>query len=288
MTHTPVLLNEVLQYLDPQPGQTVIDGTVGLGGHATALLKAISPNGKLLGVDRDERNLNLAKKNLADFGDRVTLVKDSYANISTHVKAYGFDEVDLILLDIGVSSVHFDDPERGFSFSQDGPLDMRFDSNQELTAEEIVNDWDGEDLARILRVWGEERHARQITNAICTARKEQRLTRTGELAMVIQSVVPRRGRLHPATKTFQALRIAVNDELGELERGLETLTAILKPGGKLAVISFHSLEDRVVKRFIAEKQKLKPITKHVVIATDEEQKQNPRSRSAKMRVAMKT
>lgn len=285
--HIPVLLTEILQHLDLQPGNIVIDGTVGHGGHAAEMLKLISPTGKLLGIDRDARNLEFSKKNLEKFGDSAILVEGSYADVADIATSKGIKSVDVILLDLGVSSAHYDDPSRGFSFRNDGPLDMRFDVSQEFTAETIVNEWEEEDLARIFRKWGEERYARQIAVEIIRVRKEKRLTSTAELASLIASVTPRRGRIHPATKAFQALRIEVNNELGELERGLPALADLLRPGGTLAVISFHSLEDRVVKRFIAGNKKLKQITKHVVVATDEEQKNNRRSRSAKLRIAIK-
>lgn len=286
-THEPVLLDEVLAYLNPQPEEHFIDGTVGLGGHAQKILKRILPGGRLLGIDRDARNLSLAKQNLQTESDQVVLVRDSYANIKRHAEAEGFDQVSGILLDLGFSSVHIDDAERGFSFQNEGPLDMRYDQSQELTAAGIVNTWSEEELAKIFRTYGEERHARQIAKAICQHRKGTEIRTTAELAELVASVIPRRGKAHPATRVFQALRIAVNDELGELERALPDMVRLLKPGGRLAVISFHSLEDRMIKRFFKSQHEktLNVLTKRVVKPSQEEIKQNPRARSAKLRVA---
>jgi 16S rRNA (cytosine1402-N4)-methyltransferase len=287
MQHKPVLQSEVSNYLKPEPKSLLIDGTVGLGGHAATLLPRVLPGGRLLGIDRDATNLELARQRLSGFGDAVVLVHDRYANVRTHAYAHGFTHVNAILLDLGFSSVHVDDPDRGFSFQHDGPLDMRYDQSQSLTASEIVNTWSEEELARIFRQYGEELRARSIAHLMIEARKQEPMTRTLQLADLIASQRRQHGRLHPATKVFQALRMAVNDELGELERVLPECVNLLQPGGRLAIISFHSLEDRLVKNFFKNTSVLKVVTKRPVTATREEIAANPRSRSAKLRVAEK-
>lgn len=281
--HLPVLAHEVLEYLALKPGDRVLDATLGLGGHAKLMLEATSPNGHLVGFDRDERNLKLAKENLVSFGDRVTFIRDSFANIAAH----NVGELDGSLFDLGFSSVHVDDPERGFSFMHDGPLDMRYDTTQELTAEAIVNSWSRDDLAMILRRYGEEPRCHQVAKAIFDARRAQRVTTTGQLADIVSSVVPRFGKAHPATKTFQALRIVVNDEFGQIERGLAAAIAATKEGGRIAVITFHSLEDRLVKILFKQSEELQLVSKKPITASQEELRSNPRARSAKLRVVEK-
>lgn len=282
MKHIPVLLKEVLTGLALGEKAVVIDATLGLGGHTRAILETV-PGSRAIGFDRDARNLELAKEELADLADRVTFVNDSFSQIAQHVQ----EPVDAALFDIGFSSLHVDDPERGFSFMQDGPLDMRYDQSQELTAEVIINSWSKEDLTDLFRTLGEERFAPQIVKAIFEARRKNRITRTTELADIISSVVRRSGKQHPATKVFQALRIAVNDELGEVQKGLEAAVNVLKPGGKLAVISFHSLEDRLVKQFMKNHADLEVLIKKPIKPAYEEIKKNPRARSAKLRIARK-
>jgi len=299
--HIPVLLQEVVDYLELSPGNVVIDGTVGLGGHARAMLERVQPKGlarrhtataegKLLGIDRDQANLNQAKKNLADYKKQVTLIHDSYLNLKQIAYDNGFYPADAILFDVGFSSVHIEDSTRGFSFQQQGPLDMRYDQDQELTAAEIVNTWPLKELERIFRQLGEERNALKIAVAIVRARRKELFETTTALSEVIKDVTPGRGRhtkLHPATRVFQALRIAVNDELSALEQALPQALGTLRPGGRLAVISFHSLEDRIVKQTFKKLDgtKIKIITKRPVTPTAAEIKANPRSRSAKLRVA---
>lgn len=301
-THIPVLVNEVLAYLayrpEPQDAASrgagsarprtrlIIDGTVGQGGHAERLLDAL-PGCRILGFDRDPVNLSIAQRRLERFSDRAVLVRDSYANVLAHASAHGFERVDGVLLDLGFSSAHVDDPERGFSFMQNGPLDMRYDRAGELTAETIVNGWTAEDLAWLFRTYGEEPAARIMARAIVEARRDRRIRSTLELADVISAAVRRRGKIHPATRAFQALRIAVNDELGELERALPVFVEMLAPGGRIAVISFHSLEDRLVKRYFKSREGeiLRVLTKHIVAPSEEETRANPRARSAKLRVA---
>lgn len=286
LTHTPVLLKETLELLCPQPGQTFVDGTVGLGGHAAAVWQRIAPNGRLLAIDRDEQNLKLAQKNLSSFGEGITFVQDSYAEVKNIAYEHGLSSARGILLDLGYSSSHVENASRGFSFQAEGPLDMRYDQSQTVTAEGIVNGWTTDELAEIFRKYGEESQARRIAKAIFQARHKERFTTTKQLADFISELMPRRGRIHPATKIFQALRIAVNDELGELERALPDLVDLLESGGVLAIITFHSLEDRLVKNFIKD-QALRGVgdnlTKRVIKPSLEEVRSNPRARSAKLR-----
>ncbi|MBM5790031.1 16S rRNA (cytosine(1402)-N(4))-methyltransferase RsmH [Candidatus Parcubacteria bacterium] len=290
--HIPVLLNEVLEYLDPEPNRSFIDGTVGQGGHAEAILQRVTPvvrqsSGRLLAIDRDAANLAIAKQRLAGFGDAVVFIHDSYAHVKRHALANGFARVDGILLDLGFSSAHVDDPGRGFSFQHNGPLDMRYNQSRGETAADIVNAWSEDELARVFRQYGEEPKAREIAQAIIARRKERLFEQTQDLSECVQKVIPRRGKIHPATRVFQALRMAVNDELGELSRALPDLIDLLQPGGRIAVISFHSLEDRVIKTFLKERRDLSMVTRRPIVPTREEITRNPRSRSAKLRVAQK-
>lgn len=292
--HIPVLLNEVLEVLSLQPGENVVDCTVGIGGHAAAVLQRTSPNGRLLGMDLDEAALDAARRTLDRFGSRAMLVHESYRNVGRVLLSQHFGSVHAALLDAGFSSFVVDDPVRGFSFRKDGPLDMRYDVSQEMTAAEIVNGWDEDGLAKILWEYGEERYARRIAEAILRERRKERIIGTVRLAGIVADAVPahyRRRRIHPATKTFQALRIAVNDELGNLETALPQLLSALRPGGRLAVITFHSVEDRIVKRFFRSAVRdgtAVAITKKPVVAGSEDVRTNPRSRSAKLRAIMKS
>jgi 16S rRNA (cytosine1402-N4)-methyltransferase len=281
--HIPVLAKEVLEGLALQPGETVIDGTLGGGGHAALMLAATAPNGRLIGFDRDARNLEIACDGMKGTSDRVTYVHDSFGNMAAHVQS-----ADAILLDLGFSSMHVDDASRGFSFMKDGPLDMRYDASQGETAADIVNGATRDEIAAMLRIYGEEPFANQIAKAITAQRKVKKFVTTIDLADFISSLSKGRGKIHPATRVFQALRIAVNDELGELERGLKAAESILTPGGRIAVISFHSLEDRMVKQFFKDSLVLEPLTKRPVEGSEEEVRDNPRARSAKLRVARKT
>lgn len=282
--HIPVLAREVLQGLALTPGATVLDGTLGLGGHAGLILAATAPNGTLVGFDRDARNLEEAGKRVSGLAGKVVLVNDSFANVAQH----DVPPLDGALLDLGFSSVHVDDATRGFSFMHDGPLDMRYDTRQELTAATIVNGWTRDDLATVFRLYGEDPYAHIVAKAITEARKKEKFTTTGQLASLILSLAGgKRGKVHPATRVFQALRIAVNDELGELARGLDAITTKLKPGGRFAVITFHSLEDRIVKQFFRDDPRLDVLTKKPIEATRTETIENPRARSAKLRVAIR-
>jgi 16S rRNA (cytosine1402-N4)-methyltransferase len=288
--HIPVLLKETLGLLNLHPGDSVIDGTVGLGGHSEAILEATSPNGKLLALDRDPRQIEAARARLARFGERAIFIHDSFTNLAHHAYVQGITSAHAVLLDLGFSSVHVDDASRGFSFQAEGPLDMRYDPAGDLTAAEIVNTWNEEELAKIFLIYGDEKNAKKIARAIVDERKKSKFASTLELADFIETVVPRHGKIHPATKVFQALRIVVNDELGEVERALPAAIEVLEPGGRLAVITFHSLEDRLVKIFFKQQALTKKIiikNKHVIVPTEEEIKFNPRSRSAKLRVVEK-
>jgi len=291
--HIPVLLQETLAALDLAAGDNVVDCTVGAGGHSEAILEATAPAGKLLGLDLDEAALDSARKTLGRFGSRAMLVRENYRNVRRALLSQSFGPVQAALLDLGYSSIEIDDPTRGFSFRFDAPLDMRFDRSQEVSAASIVSGWTEDELAKTIWEYGEERYARKIAEAIVRERRKERITGTFALRDVIAHAVPsfyRHGKIHFATRTFQALRIAVNDELGNVRAALPKLYEALAPGGRLAVISFHSLEDRIVKEFFKEKAaegKMTIGTKRPVVGTDEEIKENPRARSAKLRVAVK-
>ena len=298
--HAPVLLEEVLQYLAVAPGGRYIDATVGAGGHAAAILEASAPDGRLLGLDADPEAVSLSRKRLAQWGDRCVLAVANFRHLARVAAEHGFGEVDGVLLDLGVSSVQLASPKRGFSFQSEGPLDMRFDPRQGPSAADLVNRLSEEELAEVLWRYGEERAARRIARAIVARRP---ITCTRELAELVAEVVPRTGKIHPATRTFQALRIAVNDELAALTEALPQAVQVCRPGGRVVVISFHSLEDRLVKRFFlreardclcppelpvcqcGHKATLRVLTAKPVRPRPEEVRANPRSRSARLRAA---
>ena len=282
--HTPVLLSEVLSFLNPRSGSTFIDATFGAGGHTKALLERTAPDGRILALDADDSALEQGREALASYGSRLVLVNANFRDIASVAAASGFALVDGILADIGVSSMMLDDASRGFSFMREGVLDMRMDRNQSLTAADIVNTYGEKEIADILYQYGEERRSRAIARSIVRYRP---LTLTTDLARAVERVMggARFGRIHPATRTFQALRIAVNDELKSLESFLDSAPAVLRPGGRLAVITFHSLEDRIVKnRFRASGADGTVLTRKVITAAAEETQANPRARSAKLRV----
>lgn len=283
MKHEPVLMEEVIDGLNLSPGADAIDATLGLGGHTKAMLDITAPSGTVVGIERDARNLEAAKQNLQAYGQRVRFINDSFGNLADQ----NLRQVDAVLFDLGISSVHVDEPGRGFSFQKEGPLDMRFDQSQSLTAEEVVNSWSRDELQDLFRKYGEEPRAREIAKAILEARKKQRITSTVQLADIVSSVVKKHGKSHPATRVFQAVRMAVNGELGEIESGLPAAVDLLKPGGRIAVISFHSLEDRLVKHFLKRQEGITVITKKPMKPSFEETKRNPRARSAKLRIAEK-
>jgi 16S rRNA (cytosine1402-N4)-methyltransferase len=282
--HQSVLCAESIAALAPQPGGIYLDATLGAGGHSAALLAAC-PEAQLVGLDCDERALAIAHDRLAVWGDRVTLIRSNFASFDPGGRRFNG-----ILADLGVSSMQFDQPDRGFSFRQDGPLDMRMDDRLEQSAADLVNTWDEVDLANAIYQYGEERLSRRIARAIVEQRQHQPFSRTLELAEAIARCVPsqyRHGRIHPATRTFQALRIVVNQELDVLETLLDLAPDWLAPEGRLAIISFHSLEDRIVKHRLKDSPLLQVLTKKPIIPTEAETATNPRARSAKLRVAQR-
>lgn len=283
MTHKPVLVREVLEIFAGKKLRIFFDGTVGAGGHAQAILEAHPEVERYIGCDRDPRAHELAEENLAPWLEKVEFVRGSYAEKVAEVAGC----IDGFLIDIGVSSMQLDERERGFSFMGDAPLDMRMDPEARLTAEEIVNRYSETELARIIFEYGEERRSRQVAKAIVEARRKRRIRTTGELVEIIKPFATK-GRLHPATLTFQALRIAVNDELGQLQRGLDAAIGKMCVGGRMAVISFHSLEDRIVKNTLRDaKGKVQILTKKPIGPSAEEMRSNPRARSSKLRAAEK-
>jgi 16S rRNA (cytosine1402-N4)-methyltransferase len=301
--HIPVMQNEVIEALAVQPGGRYIDCTAGTGGHASAILKYSSPGGQLLGIDADPAAVEMARKRLAGYGSSVVIANDNFVNLEAICARYEFMPVHGILLDLGLSSLQLNDNGRGFSFQYAAPLDMRFDPGQEITAADIVNKYSEAELVRILRDYGEETNAYRIAKFIIN---ERPISTTIELAKIVEQAVGFRGRIHPATKTFQALRIAVNNELEHLESTLRQAVNLLGFEGRLVVISYHSLEDRIVKQFMQHESKdcicppeapvcncrhsagLKLINKKVITPSVEEVSHNPRSRSAKMRIAERT
>jgi 16S rRNA (cytosine1402-N4)-methyltransferase len=309
LPHQPVLYKEIIHALQPHARGRYVDGTLGAGGHARGIMEASAPDGQLLGLDVDPQALAIARRNLAPYEHRIHLAQASYTSLSAQLAQLGWDAVDGIVLDLGASSMQFDTPERGFSFLHDAPLDMRFGPHAVQTAADLVNKYSERELADLIYRYGEERESRKIARAIVRARP---IDTTRELVAAIESVSPRRGSfgklrsVHPATRTFQALRIAVNEELTSIEEVLPQALAALKPGGRLAVISFHSLEDRIVKDFFREQSKdrvnppyeriyeeerkatLKEVNRKPIVPSDEETQNNPRARSAKLRIAEKT
>src|SRR5688572_15061219 len=303
LPHQPVLYKEIIHALQPQAGGRYVDGTLGAGGHARGIMEASAPDGQLLGLDVDPQALAIARRNLAPYEHRIHLAQASYTSLSMQLAQLGWEAVDGIVLDLGASSMQFDTPERGFSFLHDAPLDMRFGPHIPQTAADLVNKYSERELADLIYEYGEERDSRKIARAIVKARP---LHNTRELVAAIEAVSPRRGeRLHPATRTFQALRIAVNEELTSIEEVLPQAVTALRTGGRLAVISFHSLEDRIVKDFFRQQSKdlvnppyeriyekerratLKEVNRKPIMPSEEETKNNPRARSAKLRIAEK-
>ena len=306
-SHKPVLLEECLEGLHIRPDGIYLDGTLGGAGHSSEIVKRLT-TGRLIGVDRDQVALDAAAKRLAPYEDRVTLVHENFQEIASVLDRLGLDRIDGMLFDLGVSSPQLDDAERGFSYMADAPLDMRMNREDSLTAWDVVNTWDRAELKRILYEYGEERYAPQIAAAIERRRSEHPIETTLELAEIIRSAMPPqalREKQHPAKRSFQAIRIAVNDELGAVSRMMEAAIPRLKPGGRLAVITFHSLEDRIVKSAMQQaakgctcppefpvcvcgkKPQIKIITRKPITSGPEELEENPRARSAKLRVAEK-
>jgi 16S rRNA (cytosine1402-N4)-methyltransferase len=297
--HRPVMVDQVLELLRPRAGGCYVDATVGEGGHAEAILEASGPTGRLIGIDRDESILACAADRLAPFDSRVSLHHGDYRRLEELLRSIGMERVDGILIDLGISSYHFDRPERGFSFRFDGPLDMRIDQSQEETAADLLCRRSESELCALIEQLGEERWAHRIARAIATQQRVAPITSTGQLASVIERAVPpsaRYGRLHPATRTFQALRITLNRELEGLEGALEAAVRCLVPGGRLCVLTFHSLEDRIVKwQFRAMSAKTQAggapvvelLTKRPLRPVESDLDQNPRARSAKLRAVVR-
>ena len=306
--HIPVLLAEVIQHLKLENGNIAIDCTLGGAGHAKAILEAIVPDGFLIGIDKDEAAINRAKDELSSFSQQIKLIKGDFSDLDDILSEVGFLKVDRILFDLGASSYQFDFPERGFSYRYDAPLDMRMDLNQKLTAYDVLNEYPEGKLTGLIKKYGEEKWASRIARFIAEARKRKSIKTTFDLVELIKSAIPasaRRKGGHPAKRTFQALRIEVNKELASLEKGLESAIKHLKPGGRLMVISYHSLEDRIVKNIFKEHSRgcvcppellvcvcgkhptLKILTRKPVTPTEVEVVENPRARSAKLRVAEK-
>jgi 16S rRNA (cytosine1402-N4)-methyltransferase len=308
MAHVPVLALEVAELLDLHPGDTVIDCTFGAGGHAAVLEPYLRGQGSYVAVDRDPEAHRHFDAFAATAAVETRFIRGNFALVLRNLASTGI-RANAVLMDLGMSSMQVDQPERGFSYAADAPLDMRMDPGADLTAADVVNDWDERDLAQVLAQYGEERFARQIARAVVRRRAKEPFARTGDLVDVIKSAIPtpsRFGQGHPAKRSFQALRIAVNDELESLREGLDDALHALAPGGRLAVISFHSLEDRITKRFIRDQSRgctcppdfpvcvcgheplLRAITTRAVVPTVEERSLNPRSASAKLRAAERT
>ncbi|MDI3270508.1 MAG: 16S rRNA (cytosine(1402)-N(4))-methyltransferase RsmH [Bacillota bacterium] len=306
--HIPVMVEDVVRLLSPQPGDIILDATVGSGGHAQALLSAAGPGALLIGIDRDPVALERAQRQLHPFGASVRLQKANYADLDQVLDGMGIPEVTAVLFDLGVSSPQLDDPERGFTYRLDAPLDMRMDPEQKISAYHLVNGLSEKELARILKEYGEERWAARIASFIVEARKKEPIATTGQLVDLIKGAIPKGARLkgpHPARRTFQALRIAVNRELESLEMGLERAFARLAPGGRMAVLSFHSLEDRIVKQRFRRwakgcscppdaplctcegRPRARLLTKGALLPAPEETQWNPRARSARLRALLK-
>lgn len=286
--HTPVMLGETLFYLAPKAGETAADATCGAAGHARELLKRVLPGGRLIGIDRDARILEAAERNLAEFAGSFELHNERFSGLEQILH----EPVDILLFDLGVSSFQLDQPERGFSFSAEGPLDMRMDASRGRPAAEVLRRLPERELERIIREYGEERFARRIAGAIKQAVKTTGIRTTGELAEVVKRASPRwERRIHPATRTFQALRVYVNEELDELQAALDALPRLLKPGGRVVVISYQSLEDRIVKQTLRREVQeglVEILTKKPIRPSPEEVRSNRRARSARLRAARRT
>lgn len=306
--HTPVMLAEVLDFLRPESNETFIDCTVGGGGHALEIIKRILPNGKLIGIDRDEEALRAAAEYLSEYSANLILEKGNFADLEAIAERNSIKAVDGVLLDLGVSSHQLESPERGFSFRYDAQLDMRMDKDQDVTAMEMVNSLSERNLAQLIYEYGEERWARRIAKFIVDQRSRRPIRTTGELVEIILAAVPSGARsetIHPATRTFQALRIAVNRELESLQVGLNAAINLLAKGGRIVVLSYHSLEDRIVKQTFAKhagrcvcppglpvcacgaEKEIEILTRRPVTPSEEEIRTNPRARSAKLRAARK-
>ncbi|MEE4242664.1 MAG: 16S rRNA (cytosine(1402)-N(4))-methyltransferase RsmH [Desulfopila sp.] len=288
--HTPVLAEEVLMYLDPAPGGLYVDGTLGLAGHTEAILKASGPDGRVIGFEWDEDAIVYARQRLEPYGERITIVRRNFAELAKGLGELGISMIDGLLIDIGLSSLQLDRGGRGFSFQQDEPLDMRMDNRKEVTAAHLIARCTEEELADIFFYYGEEKQARRIAAEIVEQRKNLKIDTSKKLANVVVKAIPRRfhpKKIHVATQTFQGLRIAVNTELENLANIIDTAGMFLRPGAKFCIITFHSLEDRIVKQKFRDHDQLEVLTTKPVIASEKEVRDNPRARSAKLRVAQK-
>ncbi len=303
--HVSVLLNETIEGLNIKPDGIYVDGTLGGGGHAYEVLKRLSPKGRLIGIDQDGEALRAADQRLKEFGEQVTLARDNYCEIDRVLESLGIEKVDGILLDIGVSSYQLDNLERGFSYKSDAPLDMRMDTRQSLTAADVVNSYSENELFTIIKDYGEERFARNIAKKIVQSREDKPLETTQELSEIIQSAIPMKAKAkggHPAKKTFQAIRIEVNRELAVLKESIDKMIERLNPGGRICIITFHSLEDRIVKTKFREnenpctcppdfpvcvcgkKSKGRVITRKPIVPSEDEIAVNKRAKSSKLRI----
>lgn len=304
MEHVSVLKSDVQKYLNLKGGEVVVDATLGLGGHSEDILKSIGKTGRLIAFEQDERNLEEAKKRLRNYEKQIDFIHDNFRHLKSRIVGR-YAPIDAILFDLGLSSPHVDDASRGFSFSKEGPLDMRFDPQGDLTAEIVLNTYSEEELTKIFFEYGEEKMSRKAAREICSRRNDKKFSTTTEFGEFLEAILPRKrskraSKTHPATKIFQALRIEVNDELNVLKETLEQSIEVLKIGGRVVVISYHSLEDRIVKKFFKGLEKppateeqsiyqtfgdpiVKKLTKKPIIPTNQEIEDNPRSRSAKLR-----
>lgn len=287
--HIPVMCAEAIDFLNLSAGKTIVDATLGTGGHSLKILERISPGGRLIGIDRDEAAINIAKARLADYGGSCSFLHGNFSDIDKMLAGLAIDKVDGILFDLGVSSLQFDNPLRGFSFQGDGPLDMRLDQTSHISAYDLVNNLNEDELSELLWNFGQERWHNRIARYLVKEREKSPISTTKELSRVVIEAIPyrfRHGRIHAATRTFQALRVAVNRELESLEIAVHKALQLLKENGRICVISFHSLEDRVVKfsfRDAAAKGMLKIMTPKPLVPSEQEAAQNPRARSAKFR-----
>lgn len=307
-SHVPVLLEECIDDLNINPDGIYVDGTLGGAGHSSEICKRLSPNGMLIGIDRDEEALRVSSKRLEEFDCKKAFVHGNYSDIKNILRELDIEEIDGALLDLGVSSYQLDNPERGFSYMNDAALDMRMDRSEGMTAYDIVNEYSKDELYRIIKSYGEERWASRIADFIVKARREKPIETTFELVEIIKAAVPasaRRNGPHPAKRTFQAIRIEVNDELGGVKRAVDDFIDVLAPKGRLAIISFHSLEDRIVKDAYSEREnpcvcppeipicvcgkkpEIKKINKKPIVPSESQEDENPRARSAKLRVCEK-
>ncbi len=291
--HIPVMLNEVLEYLNLKPGQVIVDATMGTGGHSQAILEKITPGGRLIGIDRDRESLEICKKRLADFGSACEFVHANFTQLDTALENLGIQKVDGIIFDLGISSFQLSDPERGFSFQEEGPLDMRMDRDSYISAYDLVNNLTQEEISHLLRDFGQERWHNRIAHLLVEEREKHPIATTQELSEIVVRSIParfrhRHYRIHPATRTFQAVRIAVNRELEILESAVNKAIEFLNINARVCVISFHSLEDRVIKfafRKASAENRIEIITPKPLTAALSEVRANPSSRSSKLRVA---